>query len=96
MLGEPSSPPPDQTRRGIEPRRDLRVRHPLGGVEHDPRALHILERQLLRPRAALKHHALLFAEFNPVTSRARHRHILRPRPPDSFNQIPTDTSGRVY
>ena len=96
MFGEPSSPPPDQTRRGIHPRRDLGIGQALGGIEHDPCALHILESQLLRTRNPLKHDTLILAELNPVTRRARHRTELRAPTPESFTNIPPDTSGRVY
>jgi hypothetical protein len=37
------------------------------------RALHILKRQLLSPRATFKHHALLLGELDPVTGWACHR-----------------------
>jgi hypothetical protein len=46
---------------------------PVSGIQHDPRALHILKRQLLSPRATFKHHALLLGELDPVTGRACHR-----------------------
>ena len=75
LLGEPSSPPADQSRRGIKPPGDLRVRHPVRSVEHDPSALHILKRKLLRASATLELRALLIAELDPVTTWTRHRHI---------------------
>jgi hypothetical protein len=95
MLGESSPPTTNQPRRAIQPGRDLGVVQPLGRVEHDPRALHIPEGQLLRPCGPLEHHARLLAELNPVTGRTRHRpQIQRTRPDPSH--IPTDTSGRAY
>jgi hypothetical protein len=75
VLGESSSPAPDQPRGGIKPRCDLGVVQPLGGIEHDPRPLHILKRQLLRARGPREHLALILAELDPVTRRTRHRHI---------------------
>src|SRR3954469_5193600 len=75
LLGEPSSPTPDQPRRRVQPRGDLCVRHALHRVQHDPRALHLLEGQLLRPCRALEHGTLVLGELDPVTRRARHRHI---------------------
>ena len=66
--------------RRVQSRGDLCVRQPLRRVQHDPRALHILKRQLLRPRPTLQHHALLLTELNLVTGRTRHRYITSPRP----------------
>jgi hypothetical protein len=88
--GESSSPPPHQTRRGIKTRRDLGVVLPLGGIEHDPGPLHVLERQLLRPRHPLQHAPLVITELDPVTRRTRHRHIpspARPTPSPQFQPI---------
>jgi hypothetical protein len=96
MLGEPSSPPAHKPRRAIQPRRDLGVMQPLGGIEHDPRPLDVLERQLLRPRGPLKHTPLVLTELDLVTRRARHRHITSRAHPNSFNHIPPDTSGRLH
>src|SRR3954468_24519854 len=97
MLGEPSSPPAHKPRGGIQPHRDLGVMQPLGGIEHDPRSHNVLKRQLLRPRCSLKHTPLILAELDPVTRRARHRHITSTHPPpNSFNHIPPETSGRLY
>jgi hypothetical protein len=76
-------------------RGDLRVMQARGRVEHDLRALHVLEGQLLRPRGPLKHAPLVLAELDPVTRRARHRYI-RATLPDSFTAIPPATCGRVY
>src|SRR3954452_978801 len=81
MLGEPSSPPAHKPRGGIQPHRDLGVMQPLGGIEHDPRSHNVLKRQLLRPRRPLKHTPLILAELDPVTRRARHRHITSTHPP---------------
>src|ERR671922_780355 len=79
--GESSSPAPDTARRGVEPARDLGVGHPSRGVEHDPRPLHVLERQLLGPGAALQHPELLVGELDPISGRACHRPtISRARP----------------
>jgi len=47
LLGEPSSPLPDNPRRRIQSRRDLGVVCSLGGIEHDPRALDVTERHRL-------------------------------------------------
>jgi hypothetical protein len=96
MFGKSSSPTPDQTRRGIKPRRDLRVRDTLRGVQHNPSALHVLEGQLLRPRDPLKLATLLVAELDPVTGRARHHSHDSTPTSRSLQIIPTDTSGRVY
>jgi hypothetical protein len=84
MFGEPSSPATDQPRRGVKPRRDLGVVHAIGGVQHDPRALHRLKRQLLRPRSPLEHGALIAAELNAVTRRTRHHLHIQCAPRDSF------------
>jgi hypothetical protein len=72
VLGEPSSPTPDQPRRSIQPCGDLGVMQTISGIEHDPRPLHLLEGQLLRPGSALKHDPLVIAELNPVTRSARY------------------------
>jgi hypothetical protein len=84
MFGKSSSPTPDQTRRRVQPRSDLDVADTLRGIEHDPRTLHILKRQLLRPRRPLEHHALLLAELDPVTGRARHHPQIQRADPDPF------------
>ena len=89
MLGESSSPTPDQPRRGIQPGRDLGVGQSLGRVQHDPRALHLLEGQLLRPRCPFQRRALLLAELDPVPGRTRHHpQIQRPRPDPSTSFRP--------
>ena len=79
-LVKPSSPPPDQTRRRIQLDRNLRVMQTLGRIENNPRALHILKRQLLRPRTALQHHALLIPEHDLVARRATHRRYITSPP----------------
>jgi hypothetical protein len=70
----------------------LDVGQALGGIQHDPRPLHLLERQLLRPRDPLKRGALVPAELNPVTRRARHRHITSPTHPQLLHR----NSGRYF
>jgi hypothetical protein len=70
---EPFSPLPDNPRCRVQPGRDLHVVQPLSGIQHDPRALPILKRQLLSPRATFKHHALLLGELDPMLSRTCHR-----------------------
>ncbi len=47
-----ASAPPDRMR--CQAGRDLAIGHALSGIEHDPRTLHVLERQLLRSRDPLK------------------------------------------
>jgi len=94
--GKPSSPPPNQPRRGIQARRDLGVGEALSGVEHDPRPLHILKWQLLRPSQLRERKALLTAQFDAITGRARHHHQVHRAEPNSFTEVPTDTCGRVY
>jgi hypothetical protein len=84
MLGESSSPATDQTGRAIKARRDLGVGQPIGGIQHDPRALDVLERQLLRTRRPLKHRALILAKLDPVTGRARHPQQIQHPHPDPF------------
>jgi hypothetical protein len=84
MFGKSSSPTPDQTRRRVQPRSDRDVADTLRGIEHDPRTLHILKRQLLRPRRPLEHHALLLAELDPVTGRARHHPQIQRADPHPF------------
>jgi hypothetical protein len=91
-----SSPPPDQTRRAIKPGRDLRVMQTLGRIQNDPRALHILKRQLLRPRTALQLHALLLTKHDPMVKRATHQRYITSPPPAPLLPLTTDTSGRVY
>jgi hypothetical protein len=54
MFGESSSPASDQTSCRVQPPGDLRVSQTAGGVQHDPGALHLLERELLSPRDTLK------------------------------------------
>jgi hypothetical protein len=73
IVEEPSSPLPHNPRRRVQARRDLGIRHPIRRVEHDPRALHILKRQLLRPRTPSQLNTLLLVELNPVLGRACHR-----------------------
>jgi hypothetical protein len=73
IMKEPSSPLPNDPRGRVQPGRDLRVRQPLHGIEHDPRALHILEGQLLRTSTTDKLSALLLGELDPVLGRACHR-----------------------
>jgi hypothetical protein len=73
IIKEPSSPLPNDPRRRVQPHRDLGIWHPVGRVEHDPRALHILKRQLLRPRPTRQLNTLLLRELDPVLGRARHR-----------------------
>jgi hypothetical protein len=65
-------------------------------MQHDPRALHILERQLLGPRDPLKLATLALTELNPVTGRARHPLQDSTRAPEPLHKVPTDTSGHVY
>jgi hypothetical protein len=86
MFGKPSSPTPDQPGRRVQPRRDLGVGDPVGGVEHDPRALNVLEGQLLGPRDPLKLTTLVAAELDPITRRARHRPKVQRARPDPFNR----------
>jgi hypothetical protein len=86
MFGKPSSPTPDQPGRRVQPRRDLGVGDPVGGVEHDPRALNVLEGQLLGPRDPLKLTTLVAAELDPITRRARHRPKVQRERPDPFNR----------
>src|SRR3954465_1305242 len=47
---EAPSPLTDDPRRRVYPRRDLGVKQPVGGVQHDPRPLDFLPRTLLGPR----------------------------------------------
>src|SRR4051812_8163162 len=91
-LGESSPPAPDQTRRRVEPRRDLRVGHTIRGVEHDPRPLHLLERQLLRPSRPLKHTPLIAGKLNPMPGPTRHRYITSPAQP----RLLQHNSGRYF
>jgi hypothetical protein len=73
IVEEPSSPLAHDPRGRVQPSRDLRVRHPPSGVEHDPGALHILERQLLRPRTPRQLRALFPGERYPMLGRPCHR-----------------------
>jgi hypothetical protein len=73
VVEEPSSPLPDDPRGRVQPPSDLRVRHPGRGVKDDPRALHILEGQLLRPRPPRQLNTLRFDELDAVLSRPSHR-----------------------
>jgi hypothetical protein len=54
MLGEPPSPPADQASGGVQSGGDLGVRDASSGMQHDPRPLNLLKRELLRPRDPLK------------------------------------------
>jgi hypothetical protein len=72
-MEEPFSPLPNDPRRRVQPSSDLRVRQPLSCIEHDPRALHILKRQLLRPRTPHKLSALFLGQLDPMLGRACHR-----------------------
>jgi hypothetical protein len=54
LSAKSSSAARDAVRRAVQPRRDIDVLHPLGGVEHDPRALYHPEGQRHRRRAPLK------------------------------------------
>jgi hypothetical protein len=73
IIKEPSSPLPHDPGGGVQPDRDLGVRDTARRVEHDPRALHVLERQLLRPRTPRQLNALFLGERDPVLRRACHR-----------------------
>jgi len=55
MLGESSPPLPHDLRAHLKTSRDLGVRHALGGIQHDLRALHVAvgQRQLRRTRLKL-------------------------------------------
>jgi len=96
LLGEPSSPLADDPRRRVEARRDVGVVQTLNCVKHDPCALNLLPRTLLSPRGPDQLGALLLAEFDPVTSRARHRKEDSTHPPRFLQRVPARTSGRVY
>src|SRR3954454_7643016 len=98
LLGESSSPLAHDPGRGVQPRRYLGVVKTLSGIEHDPRPLHITKRHRLRARHPLKLAALLIAELDPVTRRARHDDQHSPRPPrllQSFRPVlpAASTSG---
>jgi hypothetical protein len=54
LSAKSSSPARHTVGRTVQARRDIDVPHPLGRVEHDPRALHHPERQRHRRRAPLK------------------------------------------
>ena len=69
IMKEPFSPLPDDPRGRVQPRSDLGV---LRGIQHDPRALHILKRQLLSPSATHQLPTLSLGEHDPVTGRACH------------------------
>jgi hypothetical protein len=70
MLVKSSPPLPDDLGAHLHAGRDLGVGHALGGVQDDPRALHIAigQRQLRRTR--LKHTPLVIRESD--VSRSRH------------------------
>jgi hypothetical protein len=56
---EALSSPRHAVSRAVQPRSNVDVLHPVGGVEHDPRALHDPEGQRHRRRTTLKLNALL-------------------------------------
>jgi hypothetical protein len=70
MLIKSSPPLPDDLGAHVQARRDLGVGHALGGVQDNPRALHIpiSQRQLRRTR--LKHTPLLIRQSD--VDRSRH------------------------
>src|SRR4051794_34060100 len=84
IVEEPPSPLADDPGRRVQSGCDLGVMQPLGGIEHDPRALDFLPRTLLRPRDPDQLATLVLAEFDPVTGPARHHQQLQRTPPDSF------------
>jgi hypothetical protein len=51
---EPLSSPSDAVGRAVKSRCDVDVLHPLGGVQHNPRALHHAPRQRYRRRSSLE------------------------------------------
>src|SRR4051794_14523594 len=74
IVKEAPSPLADDPCRRVQPRGDLGVMQTIGRIKHDPRALDLLPRTLLSTRDPHQLHALSLAEFDPVTSRARHHH----------------------
>jgi hypothetical protein len=58
----------------IDPDRDLLVLQARGGVEDQPRPLHIAIRKRRRPRTPLKLATFLAAELDPVAAGPGHEH----------------------
>jgi hypothetical protein len=56
----------------VKARRDIDVAHPIGGVEHDPRALDLTPRRGHLPRATLKLDALVVVKLDHVAAGPGH------------------------
>ena len=70
---------------------------PIGRVEHNPGALNLLPRTLLRPRDPHKLSSLLVTQLDPVPGGTRHRHITSPSSLEllqSFRRILPDACTR--
>jgi hypothetical protein len=72
LSAKSSSPASDAVWRAVQPRRDIDVLPPLGGVEHDPRALHHPEGQRHRRRAPLKLNTLVLRQLNLIPTGPGH------------------------
>jgi hypothetical protein len=81
-----SAPPSDAVRRAVQPGGNIDVLHPLGGVEHDPRALHDAEGQRHRRRAPLKLDAFILRELDLMPAGPGHEHYFAaPQQPPLHN-----------
>src|SRR5205085_3997354 len=86
LSAKSSSPPSDAVRRAIQPGGDVDVLHPLGRVEHDPRALHHPEGQRHRRRTPLKLDTFLLRQLDHMPASPGHEHYFAaPRQPPLHN-----------
>jgi len=68
----------------IDAHRDLLVLQALGGVEDQPRPLHIPKRQRRRLRSPLELGPFLSRQLDPITARPGHENHFRRAPTASF------------
>jgi hypothetical protein len=56
----------------VQPCRDVDIAHPIGGVEHDPRALDLTPRSGHLPRTTLKPDALIAIKLDLIATGSGH------------------------
>jgi hypothetical protein len=79
VLVKAFSPPPDDDVVHLQPPRDVNVRHSIGGIEHQLRALHLLVGERVTGSPVLELQALLVSQSDLICAAARHRRSDSPK-----------------